>query len=33
MLTAAGFAESKCYGDLEGGAFETGTRLVVVARR
>ena len=33
MLTAAGFAESKCYGDLDGAAFDTGTRLVVVARR
>jgi SAM-dependent methyltransferase len=33
MLIAAGFAEAKCYGDLDGGAFATGTRLVVVARR
>jgi ubiquinone/menaquinone biosynthesis C-methylase UbiE len=33
MLTAAGFAEAKCYGDLDGGGFATGTRLVVVARR
>jgi SAM-dependent methyltransferase len=33
MLGVAGFAEAKCYGDLEGGAFDTATRLVVVARR
>jgi ubiquinone/menaquinone biosynthesis C-methylase UbiE len=33
MLTVAGFEEAKCYGDLEGGAFEPGTRLVIVARR
>jgi ubiquinone/menaquinone biosynthesis C-methylase UbiE len=33
MLARAGFEESKCYGDLDGGAFGLGTRLVVVARR
>jgi SAM-dependent methyltransferase len=33
MLGRAGFAETKCFGDLEGGAFGTGTRLVVAARR
>jgi ubiquinone/menaquinone biosynthesis C-methylase UbiE len=33
MLLGAGFEEAKCYGDLEGGAFDTDTRLVVVARR
>ena len=33
MLRAAGFAEAKCYGDLDGGPFATDTRLVVVARR
>jgi ubiquinone/menaquinone biosynthesis C-methylase UbiE len=33
MLLGAGFEEAKCYGDLEGGAFGTDTRLVVVARR
>jgi ubiquinone/menaquinone biosynthesis C-methylase UbiE len=33
MLERAGFAESKCYGDLDGGPFGTDTRLVVVARR
>src|SRR5919197_1001664 len=32
MLRAAGFAEAKCYGDLDGGPFATDTRLVVVAR-
>jgi ubiquinone/menaquinone biosynthesis C-methylase UbiE len=32
MLMAAGFDEAKCYGDLDGGAFATDTRLVVVAR-
>jgi SAM-dependent methyltransferase len=33
MLAAAGFAETRCHGDLDGGAFETGSRLVVVAIR
>jgi SAM-dependent methyltransferase len=33
MLGRAGFAEAKCFGDLEGGTFATDTRLVVVARR
>ena len=33
MLDRAGFAEARCYGDLEGTPFGVGTRLVVVARR
>jgi ubiquinone/menaquinone biosynthesis C-methylase UbiE len=33
MLERAGFAESRCYGDLDGGAFATDTRLVIVASR
>jgi ubiquinone/menaquinone biosynthesis C-methylase UbiE len=33
MLMRAGFAEAKCYGDLDGGPFGTGTRLVIVARK
>ena len=33
MLDRAGFAESRCHGDLEGGPFATDTRLVVVATR
>jgi len=33
MLERAGFAETRCHGDLDGGAFATGTRLVIVARR
>ena len=33
MLAAAGFAEARCYGDLDGSELETGTRLVVVATR
>ena len=33
MLAAAGFAEAKCYGDLEGAAFTTATRLVIAASR
>jgi SAM-dependent methyltransferase len=33
MLMRAGFAEAKCYGDLDGGPFATTTRLVIVARR
>jgi SAM-dependent methyltransferase len=33
MLRRAGFDDVRCYGDLEGGAFDTTTRLVIVARR
>jgi SAM-dependent methyltransferase len=33
MLSRAGFAESRCFGDLDGGPFATDTRLVIVARR
>jgi ubiquinone/menaquinone biosynthesis C-methylase UbiE len=33
MLDAAGFAEAKCHGDLDGAAFTSATRLVIVARR
>lgn len=33
MLTAAGFEKVMAYGDLEGAPFDTGTRLVLVARR
>ena len=33
MLTAAGFSDVRCYGDLEGGEFTTQTRLVLVATR
>jgi ubiquinone/menaquinone biosynthesis C-methylase UbiE len=33
MLTGAGFAEARCYGDLAGGAFTAGTRLVIAATR
>jgi ubiquinone/menaquinone biosynthesis C-methylase UbiE len=33
MLEHAGFAEARCYGDLDGSPFEPGTRLVLVARR
>ncbi len=33
MLEAAGFAEARCLGDLDGAAFAPETRLVVVARR
>jgi SAM-dependent methyltransferase len=33
MLATAGFAEAKCYGDLDGGPFGVDTRLVIVARR
>jgi ubiquinone/menaquinone biosynthesis C-methylase UbiE len=33
MLRRAGFDDARCYGDLEGGAFATTTRLVIVARR
>jgi ubiquinone/menaquinone biosynthesis C-methylase UbiE len=32
MLDRAGFAEAKCYGDLEGGPLGSATRLVIVAR-
>jgi ubiquinone/menaquinone biosynthesis C-methylase UbiE len=33
MLQAAGFGKTTCYGDLDGGPFTTGSRLVLVARR
>jgi ubiquinone/menaquinone biosynthesis C-methylase UbiE len=33
MLRAAGFAKATCHGDLHGAPFDTGTRLVIVARR
>jgi SAM-dependent methyltransferase len=33
MLAAAGYETARCYGDFDGGAFTTATRLVVVARR
>jgi SAM-dependent methyltransferase len=33
MLAAAGFAESRCYGDLDGSPFALDGRLVVAARR
>jgi ubiquinone/menaquinone biosynthesis C-methylase UbiE len=32
MLDRAGFAEAKCYGDLDGGPLSASTRLVIVAR-
>ena len=32
MLRAAGFEKATAYGDLSGAPFETGTRLVLVAR-
>jgi ubiquinone/menaquinone biosynthesis C-methylase UbiE len=32
MLNRAGFDDARCYGDLEGGPFDTTTRLVIVAR-
>jgi ubiquinone/menaquinone biosynthesis C-methylase UbiE len=32
MLATAGFEETRCYGDLEAGALETDTRLVIAAR-
>ena len=32
MLGAAGLADVRCFGDLDGGPFGTGTRLVAVAR-
>jgi SAM-dependent methyltransferase len=31
MLGAAGFAERKCHGDLDGGPFTPASRLVIVA--
>jgi ubiquinone/menaquinone biosynthesis C-methylase UbiE len=31
MLTRAGFESARCYGDLEGGPFNTQTRLVIAA--
>ena len=33
MLTAAGFAEARCYGDLGGGELTTASRLVIAATR
>ena len=33
MLRRAGFAEARCYGDLDGSPFTPTTRLVIVARR
>jgi SAM-dependent methyltransferase len=33
MLARAGFAESRCYGDLDGAPFTLEGRLVIVARR
>lgn len=33
MITEAGFEDATCYGDLDGSAFSTDTRLVVLARR
>jgi ubiquinone/menaquinone biosynthesis C-methylase UbiE len=33
MLARAGFGEARCYGDLEGAPFTTGTRLVIAATR
>jgi SAM-dependent methyltransferase len=33
MLTRAGFAEARCYGDLDGGPFGVDTRLVIAAQR
>ena len=33
MVDRAGFSEARCYGDLDGSAFELGTRLVIVAFR
>ena len=32
MLDRAGFAEARCHGGLDGEPFDTGTRLVIVAR-
>jgi ubiquinone/menaquinone biosynthesis C-methylase UbiE len=33
MLDRAGFAEAKCYGELDGSPFTPDTRLVILARR
>jgi SAM-dependent methyltransferase len=33
MLGRAGFAETRCYGDLDGAPFAVSTRLVIVARK
>jgi ubiquinone/menaquinone biosynthesis C-methylase UbiE len=33
MLARAGFGDARCYGDLEGAPFTTGTRLVIAATR
>jgi len=33
MLERAGFAEARCYGDVDGGPLSPSTRLVVLARR
>ncbi|MGZ8648363.1 MAG: class I SAM-dependent methyltransferase [Solirubrobacteraceae bacterium] len=33
MLDRAGFAETRCYGDLAGAPFAASTRLVIVARK
>jgi SAM-dependent methyltransferase len=33
MLTRAGFADTKCHGDLDGGPFSTDSRLVIAAMR
>ena len=33
MLAEAGFEETRCHGDLQGGPFSTDSRLVVVAHR
>jgi SAM-dependent methyltransferase len=33
MLARVGFAETRCFGDLDGAAFAPGTRLVIVADR
>ena len=32
MLDRAGFSEARCHGGLDGEPFDTGTRLVIVAR-
>jgi SAM-dependent methyltransferase len=32
MLARAGFAEAKCYGELDGSTFTPDTRLVILAR-
>ena len=33
MLARAGFTDARCHGDLDGGPFDTGTRLVIAAQR